>query len=181
MTFFTIRAQVVFVRVFMAAVTINERHSCKPLECLAVFRFLFMTLDACDRLMPSLKSKVGFRVVKIGRGCKSSRGMTLRTIIRQGFLMAIRVAGRTALAKSQIRIGPLFQTLVADKVRFMAVAAIDRFMLARQFVAGCTMIEFILVKTHNIEIPAMVVAVAGDAFFSFRLSGCVESHTPVNP
>ena len=95
--------------------------------------------------------------------------------------MVIRVAGCTALAESQISISPLFQTLVADKVGLMTFAAVYGFMLARQFVAGCTVTEFILVKTHNIKIAAMVIAVAGDAFFSFRLSGCMESNSPVDP
>ena len=63
----------------------------------------------------------------------------------------------------------------------MALATINGFVLARQFVTSRTMVEFILVETHNVKITAMVVAVAGDTFFPFSLAGCVETRSPVNP
>lgn len=43
------------------------------------------------------------------------------------------------------------------------------------------MVEFIFVETHNVKIPAVVIAVTADALFPFCLSRCMESGPPVNP
>lgn len=94
--------------------------------------------------------------------------------------MYIRVTGCTTLAKSQIGITPFFQTGVTNIIRLVALAAINGFVFARQFVAGRTMVEFILVEAHNVKIPAMVVAVAGDTVFTSGLSGCVETGSLIN-
>ena len=63
----------------------------------------------------------------------------------------------------------------------MALAAIYCLVFAGQFIAGQVVIEFVLVKTHNVEIPAVVIAVAGGAVFSFGFSGRVKSCSPVDP
>ena len=61
----TICTEVRIMGVSVAAVAIAGRHPCKPLECLAVLRFLFMTLDARYSLVLSPKGIIRFIVVKI--------------------------------------------------------------------------------------------------------------------
>ena len=49
----------------------------------------------------------------------------------------------------------------------MALAAVDRFVRPRQFKTGQRVVEFIFIKTDDIEIASVVVAVANGAIFSF--------------
>lgn len=90
-----------------------------------------MAIYACYCLMLANKSEIRVRMVKIGRRRKSRRSMALRTIIRQGFLMAVGVAGYTSPVETQIGVAPFFQPLVSYEIRLVALAAIDGFMLAR--------------------------------------------------
>ena len=43
------------------------------------------------------------------------------------------------------------------------------------------MVEFFLVETHDIEIPAVVVAVTGSAGFSFCILRGMKTHTVIDP
>ena len=107
--------------------------------------------------------------------------MALCAIIRQCFLVDIGVTGYAFPAEPQISIIPFFQFPVADIIRLVALATIYRCMLSLQVVSGQRMVEPVLVKTYDVEITTMMVAVAGDALFPFRLPGCMKSRSPVNP
>ena len=63
----------------------------------------------------------------------------------------------------------------------MALPAVNFNVCARQGVPRQGMVEFFLVETHDIEIPAVVVAVTNGAIFSFRLFGGVEPRSVIDP
>ena len=95
--------------------------------------------------------------------------------------MDVGVAGGALAAEPEIGIAPFFQFPVVDEIGLMALAAIYRLVFAGQFVAGQVVVDRIFIKTHDVEIPPVVVAVAGGAVFSFRFLRRVESGPPVDP
>ena len=178
---FAIGAQVVVVRILVATVAIAERYPGKALKSLAVFCFFFVAFDAADGSVFALEREIRFRVVKIGCGLECCGVVAFRTIAGKRFLVIVGVASRTVFINAEVGIAPFFQIPVADVVGFVALPAIDGFVFAGQFVSGTAVVEFVFIKTNNGKIPAMVVAVARDAFLALHFAGCVKPHTPVEP
>lgn len=63
----------------------------------------------------------------------------------------------------------------------MALAAVNFGMPSRQLVTRQVVVEFFLFKTDNIEIPAVVVAVAAAARFPSGFFRCVVTRSVINP
>ncbi len=99
--FLAIGAEVVVVGVFVAAVAIAEFQPGELLEFLAVADLFPVAFDAVDGLVPAFQRKFGLVVVKPACRRKSIRRMAFCTIIRQGSLVVIRVAGQAFLFEPQ--------------------------------------------------------------------------------
>lgn len=95
--------------------------------------------------------------------------------------MVIGVAGFTILFEPQKSIAPSFQPLVFYKIRFMALPAVYCFVRSCQVVSRQAVVEILLIETHDIEIPAVMVAVAGGAAFPFYFFRCMETHAIIHP
>ena len=163
--FFAIGAQVVVVSVFVAAVAIAEFQTGELLERLAVADFFLVAFDAIDGLVLAFKTKFCLVVIKPARRSKGIGSVAFGTIIRQGFLMVIRMAGQAFLLEPKEGSPEVFQAPVFNVVRLMALPAVRLFMRAFEFVTGQFVFEIVLIESDHIEIPAMVITVTGGAAF----------------
>lgn len=59
--------------------------------------------------------------------------------------------------------------------------AIDGFMRPCQLEARQVVVEFVFIKPYDIEVAAVVVAVANETIFPFDLFGCVVTGAAIQP
>ena len=127
------------------------------------------------------EGEVGFSVVEIaGRG-EFFGGMAFCAVVRQGSLVVILVALQALLAEPQEGFFVFLEFAVVDKISSVALTAIDPFMLTGKFVARLIVVKILLVEADQVKIPAVVVAVAGGALFTFYFRGNVVAFPLVDP
>lgn len=171
--FLAVGSQVRLVGILVATVAIAERHIGKPLEFLASAGFLFVTFGTGHRFVCAYKGVIRFVVVKFCGRRKLFGGVAFRAIGCQGILVHIGVAGLAVPTQTQIRRGLFFQGRILDELRFVAFATVGGFVCAIQLVPRQVVVEFIFVETYEVEIPSVVVVVAGGAFLAFDFAGGV--------
>lgn len=181
MTLLAIVAQVVVVRILVAGVAVSGRYPCKLLEGFSVPDFFFMAFATGYRFVLSGQCKGGLVVVKFCGRRKGGSGMALGTIAGQSILVHIGVARGAFPAKSEIRFRALFQVAVLHIFRFMALPAIDGFVRAGQLEARQVVVEFVFIKTDDVEVAAVVIAVANRTILSFCFLGGMKACAVVDP
>lgn len=107
--------------------------------------------------------------------------MTVGTLIGQGTLVVVVVAADAGFLQAEVGLCSLFQFGVSHKIRAMTLPAICSFVRSCERVTGQLMIKLLLIKTHHVEIDAMMIAVALDAFFAGNGFGCVIARFFVHP
>lgn len=181
MALLAIRSQVKIVGVFVAAVAIAERNAGKLLKRFPRPGFFFVAGRAIHGFVFARQGKTGFVVVELSSGGKSRRGMAFGAIVGQGFLVVVFMAGIAIPLEAQESFTSFFQARVFHEIGFVALAAIDGFVRPCQFKSGQVVIEFIFVETDDIEIAAVVVAVAGETIFPFGLFGGMVTGAAIQP
>jgi hypothetical protein len=81
----------------VATVAIFKSNTFKYLKFRAIFNLFLVAFDTVYIFVFSDEGKVGFVVVKFGGGSKFIGGVAFGTIVSQGFLVAIGVAGVAVL------------------------------------------------------------------------------------
>lgn len=76
------------------------------------------------------------------------------------------MTGQTFASQVEVRSAGFLRRFYPDQFRLMAHFTIQRFMLANQVIASFTMIECLLVKMYNLEIPSMVFIMTGITFLA---------------
>ncbi len=83
--------------------------------------------------------------------------------------MIIGMAGQTFAPQVKVGSAGFLGSFYPDQFRLMAGFAIQGFMLANQVIASFTVIECLLVKMYNLEIPSMVFIMTGIALLACNL------------
>lgn len=170
MAFFALVPQLVFVRVFVAIGAICKRHIGEFLKFRTVPRFLFVALDAVHVFVLPGQRKTGFVVVEFRRLFKTFCRVAVRTFLAERFLVRVRMAACAVGFHAHKRAVFIKKVAVVQhKIGLVAGAAIDRFVLSRQFKPGQIMVERLFVQPNNMKIASMMVAVALRAIFAFYL------------
>ena len=163
--FLAVCAEFGLVRVVVATVAIFERHTCKPLKFLPVFRLHLVAFLAIERLVFSNQREVRFVVVKLGRRLPGVGQVAFGAVIRQRFLVIILVAIEALATQAEVSFLAFFQLRIVHVIRLVAFPAINFFMRPGQFVAGELVVEGLFIEAHHVEVAPVVVRVAGGAVF----------------
>jgi hypothetical protein len=180
-TFFTIAAQVIVVRIIVTTVAIFKRHPIKTLKRFTVFGFFDMAIDALYGFVFAQQCEVRFIVVEPAGGFKRFCVVALGAVVTQRFLVGIFMAGVTGLLQSQKSVLAFFQTPIFHKIGFMAVPAFDPGVFSGEVITGHIVFEVFFIEPHHIKIAAMVIAVAAGAIFPTYFLGGVETAVTVCP
>ena len=127
------------------------------------------------------EGKIRFVVVKFRSRGEGVRGVAFRTVVGQCLLVVVFVAIDAGGAQTEIGFASFFQFPVLDVIGQMAFAAIRFPVGAGQFVAGEVVVEVFFIKTHHVEIAAVVVAVAGSTFLTPHLARCMITRSFYDP
>jgi hypothetical protein len=182
MALFAIGAKLVFVHVFVATVTVGRFNTGKALEFLAVPGLFLVAFDTIRLNVFSFERKVGCIVIEIRSRTESLCVMTFCAVVgSEGVLVIIFMAGSAILAEAEV--GFLFgsQLSVLNKIRDMALAAIDRLVCASELVSGQVVVEIIFLKADHVEIPAMVIVVAACAAFPLHFGRGMVARSLIDP
>ena len=180
MALLAVVTQFVLVYILMAAVTIGKGYSRKALKLgviTGLFRVTFYTAHVFvlpgQRIMCLFVSESGCR-------CKVVGSVALGAIHGKCALVHILMTVLAVLAESQICFRPLFDILILNQVGFMAFPAINRFVFAGKFETCSEVVESFFIKTHHVEVPAVVVAVTVGALFVPGFLRSMEAPVPVD-
>lgn len=88
--------------------------------------------------------------------------VALRAFARHGALVEIIVARETRLLQPEEGQRSFLQFTIGDVVRHMALPTIHRLVATFQFIPGKRMIEGLLIESDHLELPTVVLAVAGE-------------------
>lgn len=156
-------------RVGVAGIAICKSDSRKFLKILAASFFLWVALDATHVAVLAEQNKVGFRVVKF-RGRRKTFGcVAVGAFFSQRVLVVIGVAARTIGSCAEEGFFSFFQFGVVHKIRFVALSAVNGFVLSAEFVARFRVVERLFVQPDHVEIFTVMLAVALRAIFRPRL------------
>lgn len=89
---FTVGAEVVVMRIFVAIVAVFKRNIRKPLKFLAASGFLFMAIDALNIFVFANEREIRLVVVKLACRSKFIDGMAFGAVVTQCFLVYVLVA-----------------------------------------------------------------------------------------
>ena len=109
MALFAVGSEVILVGVVVAIVAVFEGDICKFLKRLAVSGLFPVAIDTLHRFVSAHQRKVRFIVVKLGGGGKFFCRMAFGTVIPQGFLVDVFVAGSAFVVQPQKRVFPFLQ------------------------------------------------------------------------
>lgn len=178
---FAVAAQVLVVRIAVAAGAGGKRNAGKALKCLAGAGFLLMTIDTGYLGMFSEQGKVCFTVIKVCRRRKICRVVAAGAIGRKRVLMDVRVAGSALLTQAQKCFFVVFVFGILDMVGLVAFPAFGFFVGTGEFVSCPIVVETFFIKPDHLKIPSVVFAVAIKAVFAAHLAGGVIAFPLLNP
>jgi hypothetical protein len=173
MALLTVRSQLAIVWILMATVAVGKGYTGKNLKLLAISRFFLVAVHTTYFRMLTQQGKISAAVIELGGWCKRFRSMTLRTLIGQGALVVIFVAGLACLIKTQIGVRALAKFCIAYVVRLMTVSAIYALVSTRKWVACQFVVKIFLIKANRVKIETMVLAVTGGALFANNIARSV--------
>lgn len=102
---FAIVAQVVLVRILVAIVAAIEGYPGKHLKGLAIAGFVFVAGLTAYGLVFARQRKLGAAVIKLGGRRKGFGGMAFGTLVGQGALVVVFVAGGASPVEAQVSFG----------------------------------------------------------------------------
>ena len=152
--------------ILVAGVAIGEGHICEALEGLSAAGFLLVAVGATHGSVFSGKRKLRFVMAELARRGKGIGRMATGAVVAQRFLVVILVAVEALCTKAEEGIASFFQVGVGDVVGLVTLATVNFPVRPGEFVTCQVVVEFFFIETHHPEITAVVVAVAGSAFFS---------------
>jgi hypothetical protein len=173
MALLTVRSQLAVVWILVTTVAVGKGYTSNHLELLAISRFFLVAVHTTNVRMLTQQGKISAAVIELGCRCKRFCSMTLRTLIGQGALVVILMAGLACLIKTQIGVGALTKLCITDVIRLVTVPAVYALVSAREWVACQFVVKIFLIKANRVKIETMVLAVTGGALFADNIARSV--------
>ena len=181
MTFGTVLSEPVFMYIPVTGGAIAMCHTPEYLKFTAIADFGFVASGTLHLPVFTFKRKYRVVVAEAGGGTEPVEIMAGGTCHTQRSLVDIRMAGEAFLFEPQVGAGPFFQLCIGDELLFVALAAVDLPVFPLQFVPGKRMVEVVLLKADHLEIPSVVIVVAGGTFFAIDFAGCMVAPSGIDP
>jgi hypothetical protein len=166
MALLTVLSEFILMNILMAAGAVTEINSREFLECDSVFRSDFMAFNAFQRLVLSSQWIPGCSMVEFCGGFECVGVMAISTACREGLLVIIFMTAKALGLQSQEGQFLCFDRLIRNKFGFMTIFAYSFGMGSRERESCGVVIEFFFIKTKDLEVQPMMVAMAFAAFFS---------------
>lgn len=180
MALLAISPQVVLVNIGVAAVTVGELQAGKNLKFPSISDLFPVAFDALHFPVFAPESKICGAVVEFAGRRKGVSGVAAGTIVRQGILVVILMAGGTIPAQAQIGAFSFLQLRLTDQIGNVALPAIYSSVRPRQLITRQAVVEIVLIEARHIEVPPVVFAVTFRTVLAPHLTGSMVSLTAVD-
>lgn len=165
--------QVVLVNIGVAAVTVGKLQAGKNLKFPSVPDLFLVAFDALYFPVFAPEGKISSTVVEFAGRRKGVGDVAAATIVRQGILMVILMAGGAILAQAQKGPFSFLQLRLIDEIGKVALPAIYPAVRPRQLIPRQAVVKIILIEAHHIEVPPVVFAMAFGTVLAPYLTGSV--------